>query len=76
MKKVKATPFFTRTEKPVRSGLYQCQSNETNRMYWSFFNVETGKWGMMSDTQEGAIGWRDKPSAMQYRRWRGMLKDG
>jgi hypothetical protein len=27
---------------------------------------------MISETQEGAVGWRERASQNQYRRWRGM----
>jgi hypothetical protein len=63
---------MSRSDKPVRSGLYQCQGNESGRLYWSWYSVESGKWGMISETQEGAVGWRERASQNQYRRWRGM----
>lgn len=66
---------MSRCDKPVRSGLYQCQGNETGRLYWCWFSIDTGKWGLVSETQEGALGWRNRPSLNQYRRWRGILKD-
>ena len=70
----RVTPWFGHSDKPVRSGLYQCQSNQTCRIYWSYYSTETGRWGLVSETQEGAVGWRERPSVNQHRRWRGVLK--
>jgi hypothetical protein len=70
--KVAVTQWMSRSDKPVRSGLYQCQSNESGRLYWSYYDTERRVWGMLSDTQEGAVAWRGRPSVNQHRRWRGM----
>ena len=70
---LKVTPWFERSDRPVRSGLYQCKSAD-GTVYWCYFSVDTNKWGLVSLTQEGAIGWRERPSVNQYRRWRGVFK--
>lgn len=62
---------MARSDKPARPGLYQCQGAD-GKLYWSYFDTATGKWGLISASQEGAIGWRTRPSANQYRKWRGM----
>ena len=68
------TPWFAGMEKPVHSGLYQVKGAVPELILWCFWNADIGRWGFVSQTQEGAVGWRDRQSSNQNRRWRGITK--
>lgn len=66
------TPWFDKYTRPVRSGVYRVAS--TSKPLYSYWDVDTAKWGLVSYTVKGAQGMRDKPSHQQYRFWKGTLK--
>ena len=64
------TPWFEDYDRPVRSGVYEVAA--TKGPLYAYWTVETGKWGLVSYSIQGAQGMRDRPSYLQYRRWRGV----
>ncbi len=53
---------FNPTHHPVRTGLYLRQSAKTGQMCWAHFDAQSRKWGLYSDTKDGALRRRAKVS--------------
>ena len=66
------SPWFSDSEPPVRSGVYQVQGH--SRDWYAYWDDEQMTWGYVATTPAAAQGMRGRASHKQDYTWRGVLK--